>query len=171
MVLAVHVPGLPWRVSAESLTLLKVGELAKRTGKTVRAVHLYEELGLLTPAVRSKGGLPPVLGQGARRIEWIPKLQDSGFSLTEIKVFLRDWEESETAPKAMDRMREIFSDKLRETQETIGGSRGSSRTSTRRSRTWRAAARASRRTCRASAARVAFMVTKAGRPCLQGISK
>ena len=28
-------------VSAENLTLLKVGELAKRTGKTVRAVHLY----------------------------------------------------------------------------------------------------------------------------------
>jgi hypothetical protein len=32
---------------------------------------------------------------------------------------LRDWEDSETAPKAMDRMREIFTDKLRETQETI----------------------------------------------------
>ncbi len=43
-------------VSAQSLALLKVGELAKRTGKTVRAVHLYEELGLLDPAVRSKGG-------------------------------------------------------------------------------------------------------------------
>ena len=47
-------------VSAENLTLLKVGELAKRTGKTVRAVHLYEELGLLTPAVRSKGGFRSV---------------------------------------------------------------------------------------------------------------
>ena len=43
-------------ISAEKLNLLKVGELAKQTGKTVRAVHLYEELGLLAPAVRSKGG-------------------------------------------------------------------------------------------------------------------
>src|SRR5438552_4502934 len=106
-------------VSTLNLTLLKVGELAKKTGKTVRAVHLYEELGLLTPAVRSKGGFRLYSGRAARRIEWITKLQDLGFSLTEIKAFLRDWEESETAPKAMDRIREIFSDKLRETQETI----------------------------------------------------
>jgi DNA-binding transcriptional MerR regulator len=107
------------QVSAENLTLLKIGELAKRTGKTVRAVHLYEELGLLTPAVRSKGGFRLYSGKAVRRIEWIQKLQDLGFSLTEIKAFLRDWEDSETAPKAMDRMREIFTDKLRETQETI----------------------------------------------------
>lgn len=107
-------------VSADNLTLLKIGELAKKTGKTVRAVHLYEELGLLTPAVRSKGGFRLYSGKAAIRIEWIQKLQDLGFSLTEIKAFLRDWEDSETAPKAMDRMREIFTDKLRETQETIG---------------------------------------------------
>lgn len=106
-------------VSAENLALLKVGELAKRTGKTVRAVHLYEELGLLSPAVRSKGGFRLYSGRAVRRIEWIQKLQDLGFSLTEIKAFLRDWEDSETAPKAMDRMREIFSDKLRETKETV----------------------------------------------------
>jgi len=106
-------------ISADSLALLKVGELAKKTGKTVRAIHLYEELGLLAPAVRSKGGFRLYSGRATTRIEWIQKLQDLGFSLTEIKAFLRDWEESETAPKAMDRMREIFSDKLRETQETI----------------------------------------------------
>src|SRR5438477_3006236 len=106
-------------ISADSLSLLRVGELAKRTGKTVRAVHLYEELGLLAPAVRSKGGFRLYSGKAVKRIEWIQKLQDLGFSLTEIKAFLREWEESETAPKAMNRIREIFSDKLRETQETI----------------------------------------------------
>lgn len=106
-------------VSAENLALLKVGELAKRTGKTVRAVHLYEELGLLSPAVRSKGGFRLYSGKAVKRIDWIQKLQDLGFSLTEIKAFLRDWEESAAAPKAMARVREIFSDKLRETTETI----------------------------------------------------
>ena len=106
-------------ISADSLSLLKVGELAKRTGKTVRAVHLYEELGLLAPAVRSKGGFRLYSGKAVKRIDWIQKLQDLGFSLTEIKAFLRDWEESDAAPKAMARVREIFSDKLRETTETI----------------------------------------------------
>src|SRR5512138_3367860 len=97
-------------IAAEDLSLLRVGELAKRTGKTVRAIHLYEELGLLTPAVRSKGGFRMYRGDGVKRIEWIQKLQDMGFSLTEIKVFLRVWEESATAPKAMSTVREIFAD-------------------------------------------------------------
>jgi len=107
------------QVSAEQLALLKVGDLAKRTGKTVRAVHLYEELGLLSPAVRSKGGFRLYHGRAVTRIEWIAKLQALGFTLTEIKAFLREWEGSETAPQAISRLREIFSDKLRETRETI----------------------------------------------------
>jgi DNA-binding transcriptional MerR regulator len=101
------------------LTLIKVGDLAHRTGKTVRAIHLYEELGLLSPPVRSKGGFRMYSGDGVKRIEWIQKLQDMGFSLTEIKAFLRVWEESATAPEAMATVWEIFSDKLHETRETI----------------------------------------------------
>ncbi len=101
------------------LALLKVGDLARRTGKTVRAIHLYEELGLLAHPTRSKGGFRMYSGDGIRRIEWIQKLQDMGFSLTEIKAFLRVWEESATAPAAMATVREIFSDKLHETRETI----------------------------------------------------
>jgi len=106
-------------ISADNLALLRVGELAKRTGKTVRAIHLYEELGLLAPAVRSKGGFRLYPGKAVKRIDWIQKLQDLGFSLTEIKAFLRDWEQSDTAPKAMARVREIFADKLHETKETV----------------------------------------------------
>jgi MerR family transcriptional regulator, copper efflux regulator len=106
-------------VAASSLSFLKVGELGKRTGKTVRALHLYEELGLLEPAVRSKGGFRLYSPRAVNRIEWIQKLQDMGFSLTEIKAFLRVWEESSTAPAAMETVREIFKDKLRETTQTI----------------------------------------------------
>ena len=57
-------------VSADQLILLKVGELAKRAGKTVRAVHLYEELGLLAPAVRSKGGFRLYHGRAVTRSEF-----------------------------------------------------------------------------------------------------
>ena len=35
--------------------LLRVGDLARLTGKSVRAIHLYEELGLLQPTTRSSG--------------------------------------------------------------------------------------------------------------------
>ena len=94
-------------IAAEDVSLVRVGELAKRTGKTVRAIHLYEELGLLAPAVRSKGGFRLYPGKAVKRIDWIQKLQDLGFSLTEIKAFLRDWEESDTAPKAMSAMASV----------------------------------------------------------------
>ena len=36
--------------------LLKVGELAKQTGLTVRALHHYDDIGLLQPSVRSDAG-------------------------------------------------------------------------------------------------------------------
>lgn len=36
--------------------LLKIGELAKRTGLTVRALHHYDAIGLLSPSARSEAG-------------------------------------------------------------------------------------------------------------------
>jgi len=106
-------------VPAEKLSLLKVGDLARRSGKTTRAIHLYEELGLLPPPVRSKGGFRLYSADAVARLEWISKLQDMGFSLTDIKSFLKVWEASATAPDAMATVRRIFEDKLRETAETI----------------------------------------------------
>ncbi len=40
--------------------LLQVGDLAKATGKTVRAIHLYEELGLVPRSRALERALPPV---------------------------------------------------------------------------------------------------------------
>lgn len=34
---------------------LRVGELARRTGLSVRTLHHYDDLGLLTPSGRSSG--------------------------------------------------------------------------------------------------------------------
>jgi len=106
-------------VPAESLGLIKVGELARRTGKSVRALRLYEELGLLNPSVRSKGGFRLYQSRAVTRIEWIQKLQDMGFSLPEIKEFLQTWEAAAVAPSAMERVRRIFDEKLTETRDTI----------------------------------------------------
>src|ERR1043165_3713000 len=101
----------------ETRTLLKVGELARETGKTVRALHLYEELGLLKPAQRTEGGFRLYAPEARERIDWISKLQDMGFSLQEIQEFLRDWEKAAIAPDAMQRVRGTFEEKLRETRE------------------------------------------------------
>jgi len=94
-----------------------VGDLAKRTGKTVRALHLYEEHGLLAPTQRSNGGYRLYNGESELRVRWIDKLQQMGFSLTDIKQIVADAEASKSAPDAMHRVRELFREKLAETRE------------------------------------------------------
>jgi MerR family transcriptional regulator, copper efflux regulator len=97
--------------------LMQIGDLARETGKTVRAIHLYEELGLLSPAARSKGRFRLYGRDALTRIRWIGKLQDMGFSLGDIQTIVREWELVESAPGAMKRMREIYARKLDETRD------------------------------------------------------
>jgi MerR family transcriptional regulator, copper efflux regulator len=99
---------------------LRVGELAKRTGKTVRALHLYEELGLLKPVHRSKGGFRLYAPSTVKRVEWIQKLQDAGFSLHDLQDLLHGVsEQSGVASLAMERVRQVFADRLRDTRDQI----------------------------------------------------
>jgi DNA-binding transcriptional MerR regulator len=96
---------------------MQIGDLARETGKTVRAIHLYEELGLLAPATRSKGGFRLYAQEALLRIRWIGRLQEMGFSLGDIQTIVREWERAESAPGAMKRMRQVYARKLEETRE------------------------------------------------------
>ncbi len=101
----------------ERRELMQIGNLARETGKTVRAIHLYEELGLLAPAARSKGRFRLYTREALMRIRWIGKLQGMGFSLGDIQTIVREWELLESAPGAMKRMREVYARKLEDTRE------------------------------------------------------
>ena len=68
--------------------LLRVGALARATGKTVRAIHLYEELGLLRSRTRSSGGFRPYSEGAVDRMRWIDLLHGFGFSLPEMRGLL-----------------------------------------------------------------------------------
>jgi DNA-binding transcriptional MerR regulator len=98
---------------------LRVGELAKRTGKSVRALHLYEEMGLLQPVHRSKGGFRLYAQSAVERVVWIGKLQDAGFSLHQLQELRGVVEDSSVASLAMGRVREVFAERLRQTREQI----------------------------------------------------
>jgi DNA-binding transcriptional MerR regulator len=103
---------------------LRVGTLAKRTGKTVRALHHYEELGLLAPIERTEGGFRLYDDDAVVRVRWISKLQDMGFSLSQIREILSSWEHSASAPGAMRRVDELYREKLAETRAHIEKLRG-----------------------------------------------
>lgn len=97
---------------------MKIGQLARKTGKTVRALHLYEELGLLAPE-RSDGGFRLYGPDELARVYWISKLQDMGFKLNQIRGLLDAVAASSSAPEAMQGVRELFQSKLRDTREQI----------------------------------------------------
>lgn len=98
---------------------LQVGEFAKSIGKTVRALHLYEELGLLHPVSRSKGGFRLYDDASVERARWIVKLQGIGFTLAQIQGFVADFEAAKSGRVAANQAREIFSDKLADLRRQI----------------------------------------------------
>ena len=97
---------------------MKVGELARKTGKTVRALRLYEELGLLSPA-RSEGNFRLYGADEVARVYWIAKLQALGFSLPQIQGLLHTVESSSTGPDAMHSLREMFRARLDDTRAQV----------------------------------------------------
>ncbi len=103
----------------ETAALLRVGDLARQTGKTVRAIHLYEELGLLEPATRSRGGYRLYEPAAIDRVRWIDLLHALGFSLQEMGELLKAWWKAEIGPLAMERLRELFERKLEETRAAM----------------------------------------------------
>ena len=68
--------------------LLKIGELAKRTGLTVRTLHHYDALGLLSPSARSDAGYRLYNQADVARLHRIFALRRFGLSLADIGAYL-----------------------------------------------------------------------------------
>jgi DNA-binding transcriptional MerR regulator len=66
------------------LVVWKIGELARRTGLTVRTLHHYDEIGLLSPAERSGGGHRVYDEAAVQRLYRIVSLRSLGFPLDAI---------------------------------------------------------------------------------------
>jgi MerR family transcriptional regulator, thiopeptide resistance regulator len=62
----------------------KIGELARRTGLTVRTLHHYDGIGLLSPAERSDGGHRVYDEAAVQRLYRIVSLRSLGFPLDAI---------------------------------------------------------------------------------------
>ena len=78
---------------------LKVGELAKRSGLTVRTLHHYDTLGLLTPSARSDAGYRLYERSDIARLHQIQALRRFGMSLTDIGQWLAN---RDTSPGTLD---------------------------------------------------------------------
>jgi len=99
--------------------LLRVGELARRVNKTTRALRFYEEMDLLAPVQRTAGGFRLYHPDTLTRIQWIDRLQELGFSLSDIRGFLETFRGEPHGPAAMEQLRSFYTEKLAETRAAI----------------------------------------------------
>lgn len=103
---------LPSRVDDDGSRTLRIGDLAKATQKTQRALRLYEELGLLTPGDRTSGGFRLYGREAVERVHWIGKLQELGFTLNEIQGLVQALHDEHVPKAAMAQVRGLFMQKL-----------------------------------------------------------
>src|SRR6185295_2136088 len=66
----------------------RIGEVAAATGLTVRALHHYDEIGLLAPSGRSEAGYRLYADEDVRRLYRIVAFRRLGFALGEIGALL-----------------------------------------------------------------------------------
>src|SRR5689334_11555363 len=69
-----------------------VGRLAEIAGVTVRTLHHYDDIGLLRPSGRTRGGYRRYDEQDLERLRLILVYRELGFTLDEIGVILADSE-------------------------------------------------------------------------------
>src|SRR5438876_2275653 len=64
---------------------LKVGELARRTGLTIRTLHHEDEIGLLKPSLHTKAGHRLYTAGDIARLQQVLSLRQLGFGLEEVR--------------------------------------------------------------------------------------
>ena len=67
---------------------MRIGELSKATGVSIPTIRLYEREGLIDPASRTEGKFREFTREQERRLDFIRRVRNLGFSLDDVKALL-----------------------------------------------------------------------------------
>ncbi|WP_295837246.1 MerR family transcriptional regulator [uncultured Microbacterium sp.] len=67
---------------------MQIGELAERTGLSIRTLRHYDEIGLLRPSARSEGGFRLYTADDESRLLLIRRMKPLGYSLEQMAELL-----------------------------------------------------------------------------------
>ncbi|MEE1941985.1 MerR family transcriptional regulator [Streptomyces sp. TRM 70361] len=93
---------------------MQIGEVAERTGLSLRTIRHYEEVGLVIPSARTKGGFRLYTAADVDRLMVIRRMKPLDFSLEEMRDLLAITDRLSAAAPLPDAERE----RLRERLET-----------------------------------------------------
>lgn len=97
----------------ESEKEMQIGDVAERTGLSLRTIRYYEEEGLIAPAARTAGGFRLYTEADSARLQLIRKIKPLGFSLDETRDLLYILDQLASGPDGpartalVDRLREF----------------------------------------------------------------
>lgn len=67
---------------------MQIGEVAERTGLSLRTIRYYEEVGLVVPSARSQGGFRLYTEPDIERLDLVKRMKPLGFQLEEMRDLL-----------------------------------------------------------------------------------
>jgi MerR family transcriptional regulator, copper efflux regulator len=88
--------------------LLQIGQVAERTGLSLRTIRFYEENGLVRPTTRTDGGFRLYSEDDVARLEVIKRMKPLGFTVEEMRellTLLDDLTDSPGDAALVDRLR------------------------------------------------------------------
>jgi DNA-binding transcriptional MerR regulator len=100
----------------EGRSMLKIGDVSKRSGVGIEALRFYEKSGLLDKPSRTLSGYRVYEPEILERLAFIKQAQALGFSLDEIKRIVEDARKGESP---CDEVREIVRRRLEELDERM----------------------------------------------------
>ena len=104
---------------------MQIGEVAERTGLSMRTIRHYDNVGLAPPSARSEGGFRLYTQADVERLNYVRRITPLGFSLeetAEILTLLEAEEPTEATAAYLERAkvaREKMARKLRQADELI----------------------------------------------------
>jgi len=91
---------------------MRIGEVAERTGLSLRTIRHYEEVGLVTPSARSKGGFRLYTEADVDRLMVIRRMKPLDFSLEEMRDLLQVTDRLSSGEPLTDAERERLEERL-----------------------------------------------------------
>jgi len=98
---------------------MRIGDLAKKAGTTLRTIRYYEQLGLIRPVGRTKGGFRLYEEDELRKLRLIKSMQLLDIPLAQVKDFFDQRKLGRTAAEIAPHIRQILQAQLGHMEQRI----------------------------------------------------
>ena len=99
--------------------LMRIGDLAKKAGTTLRTFRYYEQLGLFAPVARTKGGFRLYEEDDLRKLRVIKNLQHLDTPLAQVKALLDERHQGRIASEIAPGIASLLQRQLQEMEGRI----------------------------------------------------